>query len=263
MAWYDTRVVNFIAPRARHWLRDGRPARVLHIFEGVCNLVNDRGEVLSVVAPRIGPGPLGLVLAGEAASALEQREPVYFDNAASRLTVGGLLVEWQRATLWSPWPDWEQMRRASGWPLPGQLPPDIDVPLRRTVAALVAGDGAACQAGARGLAGRGAGLTPAGDDVLVGILHALWVWGWPSAWAIRLATEAAPHTTTLSANLLYAAAEGEASWLWHDVVRGRPGAVAALLAVGHTSGADAWAGFVAAYDALRVVSPQTAPGVAG
>ena len=226
-------------------------------------MVNDRGDVLSVVAPRIGPGPLGLVLAGEAASALEHREPVRFDNAVSRLTIGGLIVEWRRATLWSPRPDWEQLRRAAGWPSPGSLPSDIDAPLRRLVAGLVAGDWTACLAGGRKLAGRGAGLTPAGDDVLVGILHALWVWGWPSAWAMRLAAEAAPHTTTLSANLLYAAAEGEASWLWHDVVAGRPGAVAALLAVGHTSGADAWAGFVAAYDALRVVSPQAAHGVAG
>lgn len=221
----------------------------------MCNLVNDRGELLSVVSPRIGPGPLNLVVTGEAAAALERRAAVRFNDVTRELTVGGLSVEWQAAALWSPRPEWAYLRAPSpDWPPPGPLPPDIDAPLRRTLAGLVAGDWAACLAGARGLAGRGAGLTPAGDDVLLGIVYALWVWDWPPEWAARLVAAAAPLTTTLSANLLRAAADGEAGRPWHDVVNGHPGAVAALLAVGHTSGADAWAGFVAAYTRCQSLS---------
>lgn len=241
-------MADLIAPRARRWLENNRPARLLHTFGGVGNLVNDRGEVLSVVSPRIGPGPLNLVVTGEAAAALERREPVCFDELSRQLTVGGSIVGWSAAELWSPRPEWSRLRLLPAeWPAPVPLPPDIAAPLRHTVAGLVAGDWAACLAGARGLAGRGAGLTPAGDDVLLGIFYAQWVWQARLEWAARLAAEVAPLTTTLSANLLRAAADGEAGWQWHAVVDGRPGAVVALLAVGHTSGADAWAGFVAAY----------------
>ncbi len=208
-----------------------------------------------MVSPRIGPGPLHLVLAGDAGAALERRDPVWFDDASGQLTVGGLSVEWQAAALWSPRPEWSRLRRPpAGWPPPGPLPPDIDAPLRRTLAGLAAGDWAACLAGARGLVGRGAGLTPAGDDVLIGVFYAQWVWQAQIEWLARLAAEVSPLTTTLSANLLRAAADGEAAWPWHDVVNGFPGAPAALLAVGHTSGADAWAGFAAAYARRQALS---------
>lgn len=249
-------MVYLIAPRARLWLQDGRPARLLHTFDGVGNLVNDRGEVLSVVSPRIGPGPLNLMVTSEAAVALERREPVCFDDLNRQLTVGGLSIGWPTARLWSPRPEWTRLRRRpAGWPPPEPLPPDIDAHLCHTVAGLVAEDWAACLVGARGLAGRGAGLTPAGDDVLMGILYALWVRSRSPEWAARIVEATAPLTTTLSANLLRAAAEGEARWQWHDVVDGRPDAVAALLAVGHTSGADAWAGFMAVYDTLQLTPP--------
>ena len=247
-------MADLISPRALRWLQDGRPARLLHNFVGVGNLVNDRGEVLSVVSPRVGPGPLSLVLAGEAGEALERREPVLFDHVTRQLTVGGLSVAWPAATLWSPQPEWTRLRHACvDWPPPGPLSSDIDVPMWRMVDGLAAGEWTPTLAGARGLAGRGAGLTPAGDDVLFGIFCALWVWQWRLEWAGRLAAEVAPLTTTLSASLLRAAANGEAGWQWHEVVNGRPGAVDALLAVGHTSGADAWAGFVATYSRCRAL----------
>lgn len=248
-------MVALISPRARRWLRDSGTARVLHVFDGVCNLVNDRGEVLAVVAPRIGPGPFSLVVAGEAAVALEQREPVCFDGANRHLTAGGSRVAWQAATMWSPRPDWSRLRQPQAhWPPPGTLPAGLEESLWRAVTGVAAGNWDACRAGARGLVGRGAGLTPAGDDVLIGIFYALWVWQAHTDWVARLVAELLPLTTTLSANLLRAAAEGEAVWQWHDVVDGCSGAVDALLAVGHTSGADAWAGFVAAHEALRGVT---------
>jgi hypothetical protein len=107
----------------------------------------------------------------------------------------------------------------------------------------------------------GGGLTPAGDDFLLGALYALWV-ARPSEQATALGevivASAIPRTSRLSAAWLEAAARGEAGQPWHTLV----GALASddsqvidraahgILGVGHTSGADALAGFVLVLSAL-------------
>jgi hypothetical protein len=89
----------------------------------------------------------------------------------------------------------------------------------------------------------GKGLTPTGDDVLMGVIYGLWVW-YPQRDWIRLIVETAvPRTTSLSAAFLRAAEDGEATFHWHDLVNGRAGAVNQILSIGHSSGRDAWAGF--------------------
>ena len=109
--------------------------------------------------------------------------------------------------------------------------------------------------------GLGMGLTPAGDDFLMGALYAAWIIH-PSALASRLAQEianvAAPLTTSLSAAWLRSAGRGEAGILWHEffdaLLVARTGSPACLqkameniCAVGETSGADALAGFLSAF----------------
>lgn len=108
-----------------------------------------------------------------------------------------------------------------------------------------------------GLVGRGAGLTPSGDDALAGALlvaHALGT-GTALAEAVRARLGA---TTAVSAALLAAAADGYAArpvvTLVDAAVAGDPDAVAralpAVLAIGHTSGADTVTGIRAALEAL-------------
>ena len=108
-----------------------------------------------------------------------------------------------------------------------------------------------------GLVGRGAGLTPSGDDALAGALlvaHALGT-GHDLADAVRSRLHA---TTAVSAALLDAAAEGYAAravvTLVDAAVANRPDAVRralpAVLAIGHTSGADTVTGIRAALDTL-------------
>jgi hypothetical protein len=104
------------------------------------------------------------------------------------------------------------------------------------------------------LAGLGYGLTPAGDDYLVGALLAAWMI-LPPETAGLLAREismiAAPRTTSLSAAWLRSAAKGNAGALWHEFfdalvhnVDSRiQTSLRRILAVGETSGADALAGF--------------------
>ena len=109
------------------------------------------------------------------------------------------------------------------------------------------------------LIGRGPGLTPAGDDALAGILlvaHAHGVAG-EVAEAVRALLTS---TTAVSAALLDAAADGYAASevvaLVDAAVAGDPAVVAralpAVLAIGHTSGADLVIGVSAA---LRHVRP--------
>ena len=112
---------------------------------------------------------------------------------------------------------------------------------------------AQAERGVAALIGRGPGLTPAGDDALAGILlvaHAHGVAGAVAAAVRALLTS----TTAVSAALLDAAADGYAAAevvaLVDAAVAGDPAAVAralpAVLAIGHTSGADLVIGVAAA-----------------
>ena len=112
------------------------------------------------------------------------------------------------------------------------------------------------------IAGRGPGLTPSGDDLLVGICYALTVWPRLVAGDARTVREllvgaARPRTTRISAAYLDAARDGLAAEPWHVLIRSLGGpaaetraAVRRLLLVGETSGADALTGFCWAWRRL-------------
>lgn len=106
------------------------------------------------------------------------------------------------------------------------------------------------------MAGLGGGLTPAGDDILMGFIYSLWSYwdsGKAQGWATELVKAAVPQTTRLSANWLKAAANGQACEPWHRLVdaliqenpRNLIQAAEGILATGHSSGADALTGYVA------------------
>src|SRR5690606_7025438 len=69
------------------------------------------------------------------------------------------------------------------------------------------------------LAGLGIGLTPAGDDFLMGAIHAAWMIH-PQEVAKNISKEianiAVPLTTSLSGAWLKSASKGETGELWHD-----------------------------------------------
>lgn len=114
---------------------------------------------------------------------------------------------------------------------------------------------------AAGLAGLGTGFTPAGDDFLLGLMYALWSTRpqLQAAHAARIiAASAGPRTTTVSRAWLWAGARGEAAPAWHALLEvlndgaaeAVTTAVARLARIGHTSGADAVAGYVLGLGAL-------------
>ncbi len=168
-------------------------------------------------------------------------------------------------------------RRLSGGRVVGRvkarfpkMSPDFALAQRATWAAgellqgLRAGDEARVARGAEALAGLGPGLTPAGDDFLVGLMAALHAWpkllptGWmPERAAAIIAHAAAGRTTRLSAAWLRHAAVGEFGEAWHTLIHalaeGETAAIRSaaerILHTGATSGADALAGFLAPFAA--------------
>jgi hypothetical protein len=93
-------------------------------------------------------------------------------------------------------------------------------------------------------AGRGTGLTPAGDDLLAGYVAGLVLLHGETKRAARLAKEAAARTVPLSATLLRHAARGEVPEPVHVLLAS--GDTKPLLAFGHSSGIAWLRGLVSA-----------------
>ena len=253
----------------------GQPsvARVLAVFDHACDLVTPGGDVVALVTPQVGNGPLNVVVGVEPGGFTAVEPDMIARLEGGRLRVGGLEVALEGAAMWEPCPDWSALRAqqptiASHLPLLRTIAlhhaPDVGRdgipsygPAREAANALRAGwegDEAQVRAGAARLAGLGGGLTPAGDDFLVGVM--LWAWlahPRPAPICRAIAEEAAPRTTTLSAAFLRAAARGECSAAWHRLLAALgsgtaedqlAAAVQDVLAHGATSGADALAGFL-------------------
>ena len=258
--------------------------RVQAVFRRACTLVLPGGEPLSLVLPEIGDGPLNVVVASQAGlfDALSPGMPASL--SAHRLAAGDVEVGLDTARIWEPRPDWQALRPrrqavatrlgellalASARAPDGSLlalltdrPPGerraaaIQGRARQAAADLRAGwdgDEGRLRAGSGRLAGLGAGLTPAGDDFLAGLM--LWAWlahETPPDFCRAVVETAAPRTTQLAAAFLRAAARGECSAAWHGLLvtlagleeGALAGAVGSVLAYGQTSGADTLAGFL-------------------
>lgn len=281
-----------LSATAAHWLATTTTARVLNVFDRACNLMNQNGDVLALVTSARGLTPFALVVQAETDApfrGLPADSPVRTAPGAKRLWLGPLQVDYAAAQLWEACPDWPAIRALYGAgslaQLAGlvgevELPDDSLLDLFRPASSgnshaaalmvrarpaaeqLVAGlsrrDDRLAVAGAQSLAGLGGGLTPAGDDFIVGVLLAAWagLYG-PGAEYLSpaLVAAAAPRTTTLSGAYLRAAAVGECTAHWHTLFaaqqhgdhRAAREAVQALVSIGHTSGADALAGFSAVH----------------
>jgi hypothetical protein len=129
------------------------------------------------------------------------------------------------------------------------------------LAALQVGDRQGIAAGAAALAGLGPGLTPAGDDFLLGLMAGLRTWpplGAGGGLSVEEACQsiygaAAGRTNLFSRALLRSASEGLFGEAWHILLAalGQGGAdevreaADRVLGFGATSGADALSGFLA------------------
>lgn len=246
------------------------PVRVFSVHRRVLNLLDDAGRIIAVVTPEIGDGPFHIVL----------DQSISFDFAApgqegvwqgTSLTLGTNRVEWARAQPWNP-----HLESIS-------IPPPALMALhdcvqggrvfqerwqgmdRRTIARMQSGV-ASIVSGLRGLErealhqgvsrimGLGPGLTPAGDDVLLGMLARLWLdTAQPAAAELgQCALDAAAMTTRISRAWLQHAARGQFDARWHALRaalltadnRAICHAAHRILSVGASSGPQAMAGFL-------------------
>jgi hypothetical protein len=256
-------------------------ARVLGAYGRACNLINSDGEVLTLVMSETSLPPFGAVVDASDAKpfrGLWPGQPVRVSSG--HVEAGGYTLEFDGAVEWNPMPDWPGISVAMRADLsglqdltglvrdsprrPAECLQDLEAASLLTHG-LQSGDEAACVEAAHKLAGLGPGLTPAGDDFLVGAMLAAWAGLCGSSavemcWAI--AEAAAPRTTALSGAYLRAAGRGACAYRWHALFgalasRDRTGlemTAGDLLAVGHTSGADALAGFCLAAGLERITA---------
>jgi hypothetical protein len=251
--------------------------RVHSVFAQACNLAS--GDTLfTLVAPHAGNGPTTLRLAVGTPHDLRELFDVgeRFDCRQRRLRTGRVELRMQHAGVWRPTVANSQLapaqidsRLRSAAALLARRHSAHSSVIEREAATLVTELGNACRAldidlavrRAEALIGWGEGLTPAGDDFLVGLLAGLGalVQVDERRHAFRAALEAAiargtPRTTPIAAHYLRLAAGGhfaeplvdardgllcEPRQAWVDAALGR------ALAVGATSGADTVSGLLA------------------
>lgn len=282
-----------ISQSVREFLDRPRAGTIVATFHRSCYLELDR-EIIALVAPALLNGPLNIVVdIPPEASFLHPRVDATVTSTPSAVHLGAAHgVRLESAQSWNPvltpWPRLHatvliaNLARARAVLLREALPESFAYQLpflgndqrpggatsgwpraRRAMATLAAGIReshlGSISDGARALAGLGSGLTPSGDDVLVGALLALTAWAPPAAAAIRrtLVDAAAGRSTRISEAYLRAAARGEASEAWHQLLAVLPTgapttfipALRKVIAVGETSGADMLAGFLLALGA--------------
>lgn len=242
-------------------------------FARSCELTDREGRIIALTLPAIGNGPFTIVLAGEAGlfEAAQIDQPALVDGG--RIMLGDWCILLSEASIWdASLPELTGLELTPAiaallqaccpWPAPA-----ANTPLSRMISeALRTGALALNEALVRGvdlapparqLAGLGQGLTPAGDDYLLGAMAALWLLGQRGRAAL-IAQSAAPLTTALGAAFLRAAAQGQFAEAWQQLARAlslqsEPAcreAIATIAASGASSGRDALAGFATSLLAL-------------
>ncbi len=279
-----TQAISISQPLKDRLQAAGFAGRVLGVHAAACNLADEAGQVITLVAPAVGDGPFNVVVdtsfealvAGDAARA-----------DAERLVAGRLEIDLAAALAWDPRPDWPRLKAArapiaAGFAAFDEWTPSAiweglthatgadeypegkptfmarlargqEAYRRLILDGLGSGDRAALVEGTGLLAGLGPGGTPAGDDFLVGAMVAAWLLG-DAADAAAIAEAAAGRTSTLSAAFLRAAGRGELIAPWHALLEalaaGQPErvekAAMVLESIGASSGADALDGFILA-----------------
>jgi hypothetical protein len=245
---------------------------VLSVHGSAVNLVVD-GALVTIASSRVGGLPNGLLVADPFdPPSLRVRPGMAVTVADGDLAIDGnrVRIALDAARRWRP-------------ELPALArPPDLDLragSVRRAAAhhagglhgivfgadafadlagAFASGSEAAIVRTGKGLVGLGAGLTPAGDDILVGLTAGLTALGDKRArgFAQAWAQHAIGRTTLVAEAFHRHAAGGAYSERLHDVLRAIlagpleaiPVAVRSAEAWGATSGADALAGILLALD---------------
>ena len=268
------------------WL-SGPPktGKILVLFRRVCTIQAADQRLISLVAPEVGDGPLSIVLEQAPTGWAGLQPEAQVRVGWELLQCENLEISLEGARIWDPRPDWEDLRANASTLLrrlqhlavriPDHAPAggmlsllrDHELPGPSSLSAVHAraqkaaqtlwvgwgGDEAQVKAGAAQLAGLGTGLTPSGDDFLLGTMLCAWLaHPAPKRYCAGVSDAALARTTSLSAAYLQSAAVGQFSMSWHLLLEALASsseeriidAARAVVAYGHTSGSDALSGFL-------------------
>ena len=244
--------------RAAARLSGAATGRVHSVYSGTINLEMTSGDFVTLH----GPGPLRAPFAaacdrlpGTAWRGAQVR------HGAEGLAVGPWLLRFDaaRVTAAPSRPESDGRTVLARLPVVEATIPRLAEGATALGRAIRLADPEALAVAGRALIGLGPGLTPSGDDCLVGALAALWCHG--DGWGERLsrlgpslATAARTATTRVAAEFVACAANAEFSEpLWRAVATGD---AADLLAFGATSGRDTVFGIRTALAALAPPRPD-------
>lgn len=229
--------------KVQQWLQKSTAVSLLHLFDQAINLIDTNGTIISIVQPSIGAGPFSIVVEAEQPFPSAINLSTNIHKTADNLHIGPLHINLRPAQLWQPKPPWHLLhQRQNDWlPTVPELQTAVakhqnrlreGSPVNFATQFLAATDAVReainqpnaprLETAVSQLAGLGPGLTPAGDDFLLGLLLGLWATQPEKevgGLAKRVAETAVPRTTQLSAAWLQAAAQGEAWRAWHDFLQ--------------------------------------------
>lgn len=244
---------------------------ILSSHRHACNLYAADGTLVALVSEVHGNGPFHIVVPGARFDDFTPATPVKWQN--QQIQFSNMTVTLQTAAPWSP--QLARCTQSASHNFPNAL-----ARLATIRSLLYCGSTALTSCAQRGiqwmrqgvfqqnralilqgttlLAGLGPGLTPAGDDFLVGLLAAMWTGCkeghalWQQSVCAEIAATAATQTTRLSGAWLTCAGRGDFGVQWHALIdalnshdsRAVHHAGQTILNTGATSGADALCGFL-------------------
>ena len=288
-----------VSDAIRPHLERGGSCDVHSVFRTVVNLETLDG-LITIGAPSVDLLPNGISLGGSIdfrTLGLRQKQHVMVDRERIRIPACDIHIDLSRAAGWSPHlvstdprvarARWRaragevrslvvaaiRARPGSGDGLGDLIDHDGRSPLRpvarlaaprleRLAAALCGGDPRMAATAAESLVGLGPGLTPSGDDALVGIAAAVTAMAAPgtldAAFLGRAVDNDPTRTTAVSSTFLRHAAAGEFSAVLHGLMAAFVGpdpsalklTIEQLVAFGATSGTDTLVGVLMGLDAL-------------
>ena len=240
---------------------------VAGIYRNSCNIIGYDGRMITIVNPPISKGPFSVIIESHNLfSSINTK--MYVRANSHRIEVGNILfIHFEHVDCWEPkmiqLPSLFRLKSTSAellinytqWPKKqfkntssNYARDKLICGARNLQHALV--NGYSIKKAVKSLAGLGFGLTPSGDDYLLGVMASLWLTK-NTNFLEEIGCLSSQKTTSLSAAYLMAASKGDFAECWHDLaqavlyqdLKALRDSISEFLQIGASSGRDALAGF--------------------